>query len=194
MPEVQLTSRFEEALGYAVRLHGIQTRKGSGVPYVGHLFGTAEIVLHYGGTEIQAIAALLHDAAEDQGGQPRLADIRARFGFEVAAIVDACTDTYEYPKPDWRIRKERYIASLSKKTPEVLLVSVADKLDNARAIVMDLRMASSRDEFWNRFNGGKEGTLWYYEELVNAFRKRNIGPVVDELAEAVCRMKELAGR
>ena len=112
----------------------------------------------------------------------------------VAEIVDACTDTFQTPKPPWKPRKEAYIAAISKKPADALLVSAADKLNNARAIVMDLRMSADRDAFWARFTGAKEGTLWYYEALVDAFRERRVGPIVNELEVAVEQMKELAGQ
>jgi GTP pyrophosphokinase len=206
MADVQLTPRFQLALAYAYLLHADQARKGSHpddpvVPYMGHLLGTADIVLHYGGDEDQAIAALLHDAAEDQGGRSVLDQIRARFGERVADIVDACTDTFRTPKPAWKRRKQAYIAAVAKKSADSLLVSAADKLNNVRAIVMDVRTAlASRDpanatrKFWNRFNAGKDEILWYYFSLVDAFRRRNVGPIVDELEVAVRQMEELGSR
>ena len=107
-----LTNRFEEALTYAARAHNQQTRKGNNVPYISHLLSVAAIVLENGGSEDEAIAALLHDAVEDAGGPQRRADIAQTFGETVARIVDGCTDTDETPKPPWRERKERYIAHL----------------------------------------------------------------------------------
>jgi (p)ppGpp synthase/HD superfamily hydrolase len=129
----RLGPAFEVALVYASMLHRTQTRKSSAVPYVSHLLGVASLVIEEGSTETQAIAALLHDAVEDQGGRPRLDEIRERFGEGVAAIVDACTDAYEEPKPPWRPRKEAYIARLASEPPDALLVSVADKVHNALA-------------------------------------------------------------
>jgi len=158
--------RFEEALLYAARLHRDQTRKGIEVPYVTHLLAVAAIVGENGGTEDEVVAALLHDAPEDRGGKDRLEDIRARFGDEVAEIVDGCTDTYEDPKPEWRPRKEAYVAHVAEASLSVRLVSAADKLHNARSILTDLRALS--DKLWDRFTGGKEGTLWYYRALVDA--------------------------
>ncbi len=185
----KLTPRFDEALLFAVELHRNQERKGSRVPYVGHLLGTAATVIHFGGSEDQAIAALLHDAVEDQGGRPTLEKIREKFGPAVAEIVDGCTDSYEEPKPDWRPRKEQYIARIATKGPEVRLVSAADKLDNARAIVADLRVHGTG--LWNRFTGGS-ASLWYYRALVDAFRTAGGGPIVDELDAAVDEMERLA--
>ncbi len=175
--------RFEEALLYATRLHRDQTRKGTEVPYVTHLLAVAAIVGENGGTEDEVVAALLHDAPEDRGGKERLEEIRARFGDEVAEIVDGCTDTYEDPKPEWRPRKEAYIAHVAEASPSVRLVSAADKLHNARSILADLRALG--DELWDRFTGGKEGTLWYYRALVEAYAGAGSNPVVEELDRVV---------
>lgn len=185
----KLTFRFVEALAEAFRLHRKQERKGSQVPYIGHLLGTAGVVIHFGGDENQAIGALLHDAAEDSGGRARVEEIREQFGDDIAGIVEGCSDTFEVPKPPWRERKERYIASLAAKDRRVLLVSAADKLDNARAIVADLRVHGST--VWERFNPDSD-SLWYYRSLVNALRGRRLGPIVDELDAAVTEMERLA--
>jgi len=184
--------RFEEALTYAARLHRDQTRKGSEVPYVTHLLAVAAIVGENGGTEDEVVAALLHDTPEDQGGKERLEEIRTRYGDEVAEIVDGCTDTYEDPKPDWRPRKEAYIAHVAAAPPSVRLVSAADKLHNARSILADLRAVG--DELWDRFTGGKEGTLWYYRTLVEAYAGADSNPVVEELDRVVQEIEALAGR
>jgi (p)ppGpp synthase/HD superfamily hydrolase len=184
-----LSSRFEEALIYAFRIHNAQVRKGSGVPYVSHLLAVAALVLEYGGDEDQAIAALLHDAVEDQGGLPTLDEIRVRFGPNVAEIVAACSDSFETPKPPWRGRKERYLAHLPNKLPAARLVSLADKVHNARTIVADYgRMG---DEIWERFKGGKDGTLWYYRELAKAFRATGSEALIDELERLVCELENL---
>jgi (p)ppGpp synthase/HD superfamily hydrolase len=145
--------KFGEALCYAARVHRHQRRKGTQVPYVTHLLAVAAIVGENGGTEDEVVAALLHDAPEDQGGEARLEDIRKRFGEEVAGIVAGNTDTFEDPKPPWRQRKESYVARIAHEPESVRLVSAADKLHNARSILADLR--SSGDELWQRFNGGK---------------------------------------
>jgi GTP pyrophosphokinase len=184
--------RFEEALLYAARLHRDQTRKDTEVPYVTHLLAVAAIVGENGGTEDEVVAALLHDAPEDRGGKDRLEAIRARFGDEVAEIVDGCTDTYEDPKPEWRPRKEAYVAHVAKASPSVRLVSAADKLHNARSILADLR--SLGDELWDRFTGGKEGTLWYYCALVETYAEAGSNPVVEELDRVVREIDALAGR
>ncbi len=184
--------RFEEALLYAARLHRDQTRKGTGTPYVTHLIAVAAIVGENGGTEDEVVAALLHDTPEDRGGKERLEEIRACFGDEVAEIVDGCTDTYEDPKPEWRPRKEAYVAHVAKASPSVRLVSVADKLHNARSILADLRALG--DELWDRFTGDKEGTLWYYRALVEAYAGAGPNPVVEDLDRVVREIEVLAGR
>ncbi|MEO0872303.1 MAG: HD domain-containing protein [Pseudomonadota bacterium] len=185
-----LTDRFDEALAYASRIHRTQIRTGSGIPYVSHLLGVTALALEFGADEDQAIAALLHDAVEDQGGTERLEDIRARFGDRVAAIVSDCTDTDLEPKPPWRRRKEDYIASLARKPRESLLVSAADKTHNASAINADLRAVGA--EVWSRFTGRKDGTLWYYRSLANAFAEYMPGPASARLAREVDEMEHLA--
>ena len=185
-----LTARFEEALVYATQLHSKQIRKGSGVPYVSHLLGVCSLALEYGANENEAIAALLHDAVEDQGGLPRLEEIRAKFGDKVADIVLGCSDSDTEPKPPWQQRKENYIAHLQKASPSVLLVSACDKLYNARSILADYRNIG--DELWWRFKGGRQGSLWYYRQLVLAFRKLSAPPhLIDELELVVSELENL---
>ncbi len=184
--------KFEEALLYAVRLHRDQTRKGTDTPYVTHLLAVASIVGESGGTDNEVVAALLHDAPEDRGGKERLRDIRERFGDEVARIVAGCTDTYEDPKPEWRPRKEAYVAHVATAPVSVRLVSAADKLHNTRSILADLR--SLGDELWDRFTGGKEGTLWYYRALVEAYAGAGVNPIVEELDRVVREIEALAQR
>ncbi len=185
-----LTSRFEQAFLYACRLHGQQRRKGAGTPYIAHLMAVTALVLEHGGDEDQAIAALLHDAVEDQGGRKTLGEIRARFGERVANMVAELSDSDTTPKPPWRERKRAYLAHLPHASPDVLLISLADKLHNARAILRDYRALG--EELWPRFKGGKEGTLWYYRELVNIFRQVYGGYLVDELAAVVSEIERLA--
>jgi (p)ppGpp synthase/HD superfamily hydrolase len=185
----RLGKRLDDGLGYALRLHRKQQRKGKNVPYAAHLLGTAGTVLDFGGDEAQAVAALLHDAAEDHGGRPRLDKIRRRFGRDVAAMVEDCTDTFEQVKPPWRPRKEAYLASLPGKDARSLLVSAADKLDNARAIVADLRQHGPAT--LERFHGKRE-TVWYFQELVKTFSDLEVGPIAAELAAAVKEMAALA--
>lgn len=187
-----LTERFDKALAYASQLHRTQTRKGSGIPYVSHLLAVAAIALENGADEDQAIAALLHDAVEDQGGPARLEEIRARYGDGVAQIVADCTDSHEEPKPAWHPRKEAYIASLAHKPPCSLAVSLADKTHNAAAINADLR--AHGEAVWSRFTGGKGGTLWYYRALATAFRAHAPGIAAERFAREVDEMEELAVR
>ena len=183
--------RFEDALVYAAQAHRAQIRKGSGVPYVTHLLAVAAIVGERGGGEDEVIAALLHDAVEDQGGQARLDDIRARFGDAVAEIVWGCTDADTFPKPPWRARKEVYVAHLAGATPSIRLVSSADKLHNARSILADLRTGGPA--LWDRFTGGRDGTLWYYRTLADTFLRLSPGPLADELARTVAEIERVAG-
>jgi (p)ppGpp synthase/HD superfamily hydrolase len=184
---MNLSARFEEALAYAARLHAVQERKGSRVPYITHLLGTAALALQYGAGEDEAIAALLHDAVEDQGGKARLEEIRERFGEPVAAIVASCTDSWSQPKPPWRQRKEAYLEHLPSASRAVLLVSCADKIDNARSILKDYRQIG--DALWQRFRGAKEGTLWYYRSLVRVFGSVEVFPIGAELGRVVAEIE-----
>lgn len=185
-----LSQRFTEALTYATELHSTQKRKGNQTSYIAHLLAVASLVLEQGGTEDEAIAALLHDAIEDQGGAATREIIRRRFGETVTAIVDGCTDADTTPKPPWRERKEAYIAHIPTATASVRLVSSADKLHNARCILLDYRQIG--EALWSRFTGGKEGTLWYYRSLVMAFRQGQCTPLVDELDRVVTELETLA--
>ena len=180
--------KFEHALLYAARLHRDQLRKGTSTPYITHLLAVASIVGENGGTEEQVVAALLHDAPEDQGGEARLEEIRVQFGDGVADIVDGCTDTYETPKPPWRERKERYLAHLADASDSVRLVSSADKLHNARTVLSDYRLLG--EDLWERFNGGKEGTLWYYRAIADTLQ--GDGPIVGELDRTVTELENLS--
>lgn len=184
------THRFEDALVWAHQLHAKQKRKGTSIPYVGHLLAVSSIVIENGGSEDEAIAALLHDAIEDQGGDRIRRIIRERFGEEVLAIVEGCTDTDETPKPPWRKRKEDYIAHVRHASPSVRLVSMADKLHNARSILQDYRTFG--ENVWKRFSGGKDGSLWYYRSLVNAFRESGTSPLLEELDRVVSTLESLA--
>jgi (p)ppGpp synthase/HD superfamily hydrolase len=179
-----VSPRLDEAFALARELHAGQRRKGTDIPYIGHLMVVAALVIEDGGDEDEAIAALLHDAVEDQGGPPTLALIRERFGPRVAAIVDACSDTDETPKPPWRARKEAHLAHL--RDPDLpdgaLRVSLADKLHNARAILADLR--TGHDVF-ARFNAPRQDQAWYYDALARTFARRAPGPMADELRRVV---------
>ena len=185
-----LSERFTLALTYATQLHATQVRKGSGVPYIAHLLGAASIALEYGANEDEAIAALLHDAIEDQGGAATREEIRRRFGDNVTAIVDGCTDADTTPKPPWHQRKEAYIAHITTASPSVLLVSAADKLYNAQSILKDYRILG--ESLWERFQGGKTGTLWYYRAIVDAFKKAGTAAIVEELERVVRQIEALA--
>ena len=166
---MSLTPRFSDALGFAFQLHAGQFRKASGVPYVAHLLSVAAIALEHGASEDEAIAALLHDAIEDQGGAPVRDEIRRRFGQRVADIVNGCTDSETIPKPPWRARKEMYLAHLSSANASVRLVCAADKLHNVRSLLQDYR--THGELLWDRFNGGKAGTLWYYRAVATILRE-----------------------
>lgn len=185
-----LSPRFEQALVYATILHSGQKRKGTDIPYISHLLAVTAIVLEHGGTEEEAIAALLHDAVEDAGGKERAADIRARFGDTVAAIVEGCTDADTIPKPPWEQRKKAYLAHLAKAPASVRLVSAADKLHNARAVLADYRTLG--ESLWARFNGGKEGTLWYYREIVRCLSAHGPSALVEELDRVVSELERLS--
>lgn len=178
-----LTSRFDDAFRYAHDLHRGQTRKGTAIPYISHLMGVAALVIEHSGDEDQAIAALLHDGPEDQGGRATLADIERRFGAGIAQIVSDCTDAWTEPKPEWRTRKEDYLAKLPAKPERSLLVSLADKTHNAEAILYDYR--SLGDALWPRFAGGADGTRWYYGELADFFARAMPGALSDRLSRAV---------
>jgi (p)ppGpp synthase/HD superfamily hydrolase len=186
----QLSARFEDALTLATRLHDGQTRKDTVTPYIAHLMAVAGLVLEQGGSEDQAIAALLHDAIEDQGHKVTLDEIRQRFGAAVAQIVDGCTDARVLPKPPWRERKQAFIAYLRDAPAAVRLVAAADKLHNARTILNDYRRVG--EAVWERFNGGKAGTLWYYRALVETLQMAGPTPLVQELDRVVSELERLA--
>lgn len=185
-----LTVRYADALQLAWRLHASQLRKGTTIPYVSHLIAVSGIALEHGADEDEAIAALLHDAVEDAGGLPTLAMIRERFGVAVADIVEGCTDAYVEPKPPWRARKEAYLAHLAGASPSVRLVSASDKLHNARTILADLRVHGPA--VWGRFTAGRDGSLWYYRSLVQAFAGHGRTLLVDELDRTVSGIEALA--
>jgi (p)ppGpp synthase/HD superfamily hydrolase len=163
---VSSANTFGNALAFAAQLHGQQTRKGSDTPNISHLLAVTAIALDHGATEDEAIAAVLHDAVEDQGGQATLEEIRRRFGDQVASIVAACSDTDESPKPPWRERKEAYVARLRTESYSVRLVVAADKLHNVRDVLRSYRIHG--DDLWSHFKGGRDGTIWYYGAVVDA--------------------------
>lgn len=183
-----LTERFDDALIYAHTLHREQVRKGNGAPYVAHLLAVAGLALEFGANENEAIAALLHDAVEDQGGEPTLHLIRERFGDAVADIVAECSEDEELEaRFGWRKRKEHAVAKIFRLSAAAQLVTVADKLHNARALLSEYR--GQGEEIWERFNGGRAGSLWYYRAMTDALREagapsgpvHELGVVVDEL-------------
>ena len=195
---MHLGLNFERALSYALHVHGGHVRKGTEVPYFSHLMAVSATVIESGGSEDEAIAALLHDAVEDQGGRPRLNDIRDRFGGDVADIVEACTDSLDSaagePKKDWMERKRGYLRGLPNKTGAILRVSAADKLHNARAIYRDAK--SGGKPFWERFSKPHETntierTIAYYSALYSIFRKVHETPVTAELGAAVAALDTL---
>jgi (p)ppGpp synthase/HD superfamily hydrolase len=182
------SERFARALAYAERLHARQRRKATDKPYIGHLMSVTSIVIAYGGDEEMAIAALLHDAVEDQGGEKRLREIGKKFGKRVARIVDGCTDSYTEPKPPWLVRKQEYIARVAGEGEDTRFVSAADKLSNVRDILQDVR--AEGDAAFERFQGKKEGTLWYYRTLVGEFRKAGSNALVEELDRVVTELEK----
>lgn len=191
-PSLERTRAFERALVFASHLHANQRRKGTDVPYVSHLLGVASIALEHGADETEAIAALLHDAIEDQGGAVTRERIRRRFGSEVTHIVEGCSDSAGDPKPPWFDRKKKYLDRIAEESPSIRLVSAADKLHNARSILKDYREIG--EPLWQRFRGGKEGTLWYYRSAVSALRDAGSNPLVEELARVVLELEGLVGQ
>jgi (p)ppGpp synthase/HD superfamily hydrolase len=184
-----LSVRFDEALVLASSLHRAQARKASGVPYIAHLLGVASLVLEEGGSEEMAIAALLHDAAEDQGGEQVLTRIEKDFGVAVARWVRQASDTLALPKPEWETRKRHHLAGIPMADREARLIMLADKVYNARSILADHARVGA--EVWDRFSAPRERTLWYYESLLEVF-ERGLSPVLyDTLSDCVRRMKEL---
>jgi len=188
-PSVKLGPRFLRAFLFAAEKHAGQTRKASTIPYIAHLMGVASLVLEFGGDEDMAIAALLHDVVEDCGGKPMLKEVRRRFGSRVAKIVEGCTDSDSDPKPPWRERKETYIRHLKTADAETRLVSAADKLNNVRSILSDHREVG--ESVWSRFQGGRDGTLWYYRALLDEFLRGKPNRLIRELELAI---RELESR
>ena len=181
-----LGDRFETALIMAHRLHRAQERKGFPVPYISHLMSVAALVLEEGGNEDEAIAALLHDAVEDQGGAGTRDLLRFTFGDRVCAIIEGCTESDIQPKPAWRERKERHLAQLINAEPSVLRVTIADKLHNIRSLLADYDRLG--DTIWSRFGGGKVGTIWYYRAMVEQLQSS----IYSVSANSVS-LRELAG-
>jgi (p)ppGpp synthase/HD superfamily hydrolase len=188
---IPLGARFLRAFQFAFKMHAGQARKTSTVPYIAHLMGVASLVLEAGGDEDLAIAALLHDVVEDCGGAPMLQQVRKHFGARVAKVVEGCTDSDTYPKPPWRERKENYLEHLKRADADTRLVSAADKLNNVRSILSDYREVG---EFvWERFNGGREGTLWYYRALLDEFLRDPPSRITRDFDLTVRELELLAG-
>ena len=175
--------RYGKALAYAAEKHAGQKRKGTRIPYISHPMAVASLVLEYGGSEDEVIAALLHDVAEDCGGQEALDEIRQKFGMGVAAIVEGCSDTLETPKPKWLQRKQTHIDNLREAHRSVRIVAAADKLHNARSILRDYR--TDGENVWKRFSAPKEDVLWYYGAVTRALEARGLSPLLEELDRTV---------
>lgn len=188
---MELTERFDQAFLLASELHRTQMRKSTEIPYISHLMTVSALVLENGGTEEEAIAALLHDAVEDQGGQATLVRIRQQFGDGVADLVMALSDTDVTPKPPWRERKEQYLQHLEVAPISVLRVSAADKRHNARTIVKDYLLMG--EDLWNRFSAPAADQIWYYRSLADVFRRRLGGSLASELSRAVADLEWLMG-
>ena len=186
----KLGPRLLRPFRFAAEKHKGQTRKASTIPYITHLMGVASLVLEAGGDEDLAIGALLHDVVEDCGGAPMLKEVRRRFGKRVAKVVDGCTDADTYPKPPWRERKEKYIRHLKSADADTQLVSAADKLNNVRSILSDYRVLG--ESVWSRFNGGRDGTLWYYRTLLDVFLQHERNRITCDLELAVNELESLA--
>lgn len=184
------SDRLNEAFAYASRVHQDQTRKGGDIPYLGHLMGVASNVIEYGGNEDEVIAALLHDAVEDQGGMKRLREIEAMFGPVVADIVKSCSDNTNWWKPPWTDRKQAYLKHLETETSRSdRLVSAADKLYNIRTIIADYHVVG--EQLWKRFAGGKAGTVWYYRSLADTFLRLGPARIARELDRRVRELESL---
>ena len=196
-PKFSPVPRLVAAFEYACQLHADHARKGTTIPYVSHLMAVAALVIEYGGGEDEAIAALLHDAIEDHNHDGSIpGEIASRFGPKVLALVEACSDSSGPDKPDWRPRKEAYLAHLRSAPANVRLIAAADKLHNARAILGDYRRMG--DDLWERFTEGREEQLWFYRGLVTALRKADYGgqsrALVDQLDEVVTALEREVDR
>jgi (p)ppGpp synthase/HD superfamily hydrolase len=200
---LRLTQRFTDAVEYALEIH-TGLRKGTEVPYMAHLLGVASLVMgeaghvSFGVTEDIVIAALLHDAVEDEGGLPRLRDIEEKFGKEVAKIVEGCTDSFEVDsnqKQDWETRKTSYISRLREEgeaSGGTLLVSAADKLYNGRSILEDYRKFGPA--VWKRFKRGRKEQLWYFDQLIAVYDQRCPNwRIVEELKRVVGELASVSG-
>ena len=178
-PPVVLTARFLTAMNYANAQHAGQTRKATNIAYISHPFGVAGLIIEARGDEDQAIGGLLHDVAEDCGGEPRLREIKKNFGARVEVIVRGCSDSLgakEEEKAPWRVRKEEHIKRLYGANDDILLVTAADKTHNARAIVTDLDLIGSA--LWERFNATPRDILWYYESVYEVLKMGGVTSIL----------------
>jgi (p)ppGpp synthase/HD superfamily hydrolase len=196
--QLHLGSRFTSAVDYARHIH-IEPRKGTEIPYMAHLLGVASLVIGEAGhtgfpvTEDMVIAALLHDAAEDHGGLLRLKDIEHNFGTDVARMVEGLSDSFtedHSAKQPWMERKQAYIQRLRAEPTDVQLISVADKLHNARAILEDYREIGPR--IWERFKRGRNDQIWYFDELLAVYRSSGASRIVEELERVVNELRQIS--
>lgn len=191
-----LSDRFTSAVDYARVLH-TEFRKGTQIPYMAHLFGVASLVMGEADgavpvTEDMIIAAILHDTVEDHGGQRTLDEVRGKFGANVARMVEGLSDTLAEDhdkKEGWEERKNAYLARLQTEPEDVLLISVADKLYNARTILDDLKEIGP--VVWDRFKRGPDKQLWYFYALLEVFQARMNSRMVAELKRTVDEIAEL---
>lgn len=202
MDNTRLSDRLAAAFDFALELHRDQSRKRSRadkrrplVPYISHLMAVCSLVLEHGGDEDEAVAALLHDGPEDQGGRATLEEVRDRFGDRVAQIVEDCSDNLDNPKRPWLRRKESFVALLETGSPSesTYLVSLADKVHNVRSVASDYRILG--EDLWEAFHGGRDGKLWYYRTLLEIYRQQappRCQPLVDELERAFTELEELS--
>ena len=183
-----LSDRFSEALVYATQLHNNQVRKGSNIPYISHLLSVTALVLEDGGSEDEAIAALLHDAIEDRGGNKTRQEIKVKFGDKIAEIVEGCTESDIIPKPPWKERKLATINKLRCASPEVRRVTLADKVHNVRSILADWYRIG--DKVWDRFKTGKTGTLWYFKSIAEVDRELGSSYLGKELVRVIAQLEQ----
>jgi (p)ppGpp synthase/HD superfamily hydrolase len=176
-------------LEYATNLHSKQTRKGSDTPFIAHLLCVSALILEDGGSEDEAIAGLLHDAVEDQGGLIRLEEIKTKFGYTVAGIILECSESHTHPKPPWKDRKKASISKMNNVSDSAIRVILADKIHNARSIIHEYNKHG--EKFWDSFKAGKEGTVWYYKEILSVLKKRTSSILLDELSQLVLTIENL---
>ncbi len=192
---MELSNKFNDALNYAFLLHRNQKRKGSDIPYMSHLLIVSGTVLEWGQTEDEVIAALLHDSVEDhpREGKTRV-EIREKFGANVLQWIEECSDSQEIPKPPWKERKVKHLKHMDTMSSTGLLISLSDKLHNLGCILKDYELI--QDKIWDRFKGGRDGTLWYYQSVANIFIKKDTLPgiLVKEFIKGVNRLEEVAGK